>query len=156
VRVVFSVSGDSLLRGGSPMIEKQLSIFLVNKPGVMADVCRTLGAHDINIRGISVSDTVDHAVVRLIVDDPRKALHVLGEHGALVVETDVLEVKLGDKPGELARLAGKFARGKINIEYAYGTADGSQATVFLRVSDVKKAVKILSPKKKPRKRTAAK
>ena len=55
------------------MIEKQLSLFLVNKPGVFADVCQTLGEHKINIRGMSVSDTVDHAVVRLMVDDPNKA-----------------------------------------------------------------------------------
>ncbi len=134
------------------MIEKQISIFLENKPGVMANVCKALGAYDINIRGISVSDTVDHAVVRLIVDNPRKAVHVLGEHGALVVETDVLAVKLDDKPGALAKLASKFARGKINIEYAYGTSDDTDATVFIRVSDVKKAAQLLSPKKRPKKK----
>lgn len=134
------------------MIEKQISIFLENKPGVMASVCKTLGAYDINIRGISVSDTVDHAVVRMIVDNPRKAIHVLGEHGALVVETDVLAVKLDDKPGALAKLASRFARGKINIEYAYGTSDDTEATVFIRVSDVKKAAQLLSPKKRPKKK----
>jgi hypothetical protein len=130
------------------MIEKQLSIFLENKPGVLSEVCKALGTRDINIRGISVSDTVDHAVVRLIVDKPQEALHVLGEHGALVVETDVLEVKLDNRPGELARLAAKFARGKLNIEYAYGTADGGQATVFIRVSDLKKAVQLLGSGKR--------
>ena len=136
------------------MIEKQISIFLENKPGVLANVCKTLGAFDINIRGISVSDTVDHAVVRLIVDNPRKAIHVLGEHGALVVETDVLAVKLDDKPGTLAKLASKFAREKINIEYAYGTSDDTEATVFVRVSDVKKALQLLSPRKRSKKKTA--
>jgi len=136
------------------MIEKQISIFLENKPGVLANVCKTLGAHDVNIRGMSISDTVDHAVVRLIVNDPRKAIHVLGEHGALVVETDVLAVKLDDKPGALAKLAAKFARGKVNIEYSYGTSDGTEATVFVRVSDVKKAVQLLTPKKRPKKKAA--
>ena len=136
------------------MVEKQLSIFLENKPGVLGEVCKALGAHDINIHGMSISDTVDHAVVRLVVDDPRKAIHVLGEHGALVVESDVLAVNLADKPGALAKLASKFARGKINIEYAYGTSGGGQATVYVRVSDMKKAVQLLSPKKKPRKKTA--
>jgi hypothetical protein len=92
-------------------------------------------------------------VVRLVVDDPRKAIHVLGEHGALVVETDVLAVNLADKPGALARLARTFARGRINIEYAYGTSGGGQATVYVRVSDMKKAMQLLSPKKKPRKKT---
>ena len=133
------------------MIARQLSVFLENKPGVLAAVCRTLGEHDINIRGVSVSDTVDHAVVRLIVSDPHKAIHVLGEHGALVVETDVLIVKLADHPGALAEVAAKFARGKVNIEYAYGSSDDTEATVFMRVSDTKKALEVLSPKKKSRK-----
>ena len=133
------------------MIARQLSVFLENKPGVLAEVCKELGDHDINIRGVSVSDTVDHAVVRLIVSDPHKAIHVLGEHGALVVETDVLVVKLSDHPGALAELASKFARAKLNIEYAYGSSDDTQATVFMRVSDVKKGLELLSPKKKAKK-----
>ena len=133
------------------MIARQLSVFLENKPGVLAEVCKELGDHDINIRGVSVSDTVDHAVVRLVVSDPHKAIHVLGEHGALVVETDVLVVKLSDHPGALADLASKFARGKINIEYAYGSSDDTQATVFMRVSDIKKGLRLLSPMKKAKK-----
>ncbi len=126
------------------MIEKQLSLFLVNKPGVLADVCQTLGEHKINIRGMSVSDTVDHAVVRLIVDDPIKAIHILGEHGVLVVETDVLALEVDDQPGALAKVARKFARGKINIEYAYGTADSGKAKIFMRLSDVKKGKQLLT------------
>ena len=133
------------------MIAKQLSVFLENKPGVLAEVCKALADHDINIRGVSVSDTVDHAVVRLIVSDPHKAIHVLGEHGALVVETDVLVVKLPDHPGALAQLAAKFARAKVNIEYAYGSSDDTQATVFMRVSNTKKGLEILAPKKKAKK-----
>ena len=128
------------------MIEKQLSIFLENKPGVLAKVCKTLGDHDINIRGLSISDTVDHAVVRLVVTEPRKAIHLLGEHGMLVVETDVLALDLPDKPGKLAETAAKLARAKVNIEYAYGSSDHTQGLVFIRVSDVKKAVQVLSPK----------
>ena len=133
------------------MIARQLSVFLENKPGVLAEVCKALGDHDINIRGVSVSDTVDHAVVRLIVSDPHKAIHVLGEHGALVVETDVLVVKLSDQPGALADLASKFARGKVNIEYAYGSSDDTEATIFMRVSDTKKGLALLSPAKKGKK-----
>ena len=137
------------------MIEKQLSIFLENKPGVLAEVCKTLAEFGINIRGMSVSDTVDHAVVRLVVTEPQKAIHILGEHGLLVVETDVLVVKLDDQPGTLADLAQAFARAKVNIEYAYGTSDDDHATLFFRVSDVKKAEKLLavkSPKKKAARR----
>jgi hypothetical protein len=126
------------------MIVKQLSVFLENKPGVLAEVCRMLGAHGINIRGLSVSDTVDHAVVRLVVTEPQKAIHLLGEHGALVVETDVLEVRVADKPGELADVAEKFAHAKVNIEYAYGSSDDTRATLFIRVCDTKKADALLA------------
>ncbi len=133
------------------MIEKQISLFLVNKPGVLADVCKTLGANDINIRGMSISDTVDHAVVRLVVDDPVKAIHILGEHGVLVVETEVLAMQLSNHPGELSKIARKLARARVNIEYAYGSSDGSSATMFVRVSDTRKAVKILTPPKRKKK-----
>ena len=133
------------------MIEKQLSLFLVNKPGVLGKVCSTLGANGINIRGISISDTVDHAVVRLIVDAPKKASHVLGDHGVLVIETDVLAVQVGNHPGELAKVARKLSRGKVNIEYAYGTSDGTASTMFIRVSDVRKGIKLLTPIKKMKK-----
>ncbi len=134
------------------MIEKQLSLFLVNKPGVLADVCKTLAANDINIRGMSISDTVDHAVVRLIVDDPKKAIHILGDHGVLVVETDVLAVQVSDHPGELSKIARKLSRAKVNIEYAYGTSGGKEATVFIRVSDVRKGRKVLAPTRKKTKK----
>lgn len=133
------------------MIEKQLSLFLVNKPGVLADVCQSLSDNNINIRGLSVSDTVDHAVVRLIVDDPIKAIHLLGEHGVLVVETDVLAVDVDDQPGALAKVARKLARGKVNIEYAYGTADTGKARIYMRVSDARKGKQVLAaapPKRK--------
>ena len=127
------------------MIEKQLSLFLVNKPGVLAEVCQTLGEHNINICGISVSDTVDHAVVRLVVDDPTKAIHILGEHGVLVVETDVLVLEVDDQPGALAEVARKFAAGKINIEYAYASVDhaGARTRLILKTSRQHKAVEVL-------------
>jgi len=115
---------------------------------MLAKMCRTLGEHEINIRGISISDTVDHAVVRLVVTDPRKAIHVLGEHGMLVVETEVLALDLPDSPGKLAEAAGRLARAKVNIEYAYGSSDTTHGMVFVRVSDIKKAVEVLTPKAK--------
>ncbi|MCU0962763.1 MAG: ACT domain-containing protein [Pirellulaceae bacterium] len=134
------------------MIVKQLSLFLVNKPGVLAAVCQTLGDHHINIQGISISDTVDHAVVRLIVDDPNAAIHILGEHGVLVVENDVLGVEVDDHPGALAAVARKFARAKVNIEYAYGTSDSGKAKIFVRVCDVRKGKKVLAQAARPAKK----
>lgn len=131
------------------MIVKQLSLFLVNKPGVLAEVCETLGAHDINIQGISVSDTVDHAVVRLIVDDPSAAIHILGDHGVLVVENDVLCVEVDDQPGALAEVARKLAEADVNIEYAYGTSDSGRAKLYVRVCDTKQGKKVLGKAARP-------
>lgn len=127
-------------------IMKQLSIFLENKPGVLGTFCEELAANEINILGLSVSDTVDHAVVRVLCDNSKKACTVLGDAGMLVVETDVLVVDLPDKPGILAQVAKKLAKAKINIEYAYGTAEASGGKLVLRVSDAKKALTLLKVK----------
>ena len=127
-------------------VVKQLSIFLENKPGVLARLCGELAEQGINLQGISISDTVDHAVIRMLPSDPDKALAMLEDAGQLVVETDVLVLPLADHPGELARLATKQAKAKVNIEYAYGTVEGGSASLVLRVSDIKKAVKTLKSK----------
>ncbi len=127
-------------------VVRQLSIFLANKPGVLGRLCRTFAEHDINIKAISVSDTIDHAVVRLVTSNPGKARALLEDAGVLVVDTDVLALSIPDKPGQLATLAQKLARAKINIEYSYGTT-GAEAGVFImRVSDIKKAKKVLKIK----------
>jgi len=127
-------------------VVKQLSVFLANKPGVLARLCGELAAKGINLQGISISDTVDHAVIRLLPSDPARALALLESAGQLVVETDVLAVPLPDRPGELAKLAAKLAKANVNIEYAYGTVQDSTALLVLRVSDIRKAAKALKSK----------
>ena len=124
---------------------KQLSLFLENKPGTLAAVCRALAEKKINIHAISVSDAVDHAVVRVVVSDPRRAMHLLGERGVLVVERDVLMLECCNKPGELARIARTLANHKVNIEYAYAASlpDAPTGAMILRVDNVKKAQRIL-------------
>ncbi len=129
-------------------ILKQLSVFLENKPGVLARLCENFAAQKINIQGLSVSDTVDHAVVRLITSDPEAARALLESAGVLVVETDVLGLELADKPGELARIAELLSKAKINIEYAYGTTQEPGGILVLRVSDIPGAKKLLLKKKK--------
>ena len=84
---------------------KQLALFLENKPGALAKLCQALGKEDINIHALSVSDAVDHSVVRLVVDKPTKALHLLGHHGVLVVERSVLMLTGQNKIGEMAEIA---------------------------------------------------
>jgi hypothetical protein len=127
-------------------ITKQLAIFLDNRPGTFARVADALAQAKINIYAISTSDTVDHSVVRLVVDDSRRALRLFEEHGALVVEDDVLMIEGDNKPGSLAKLAHKLADAKINIEYAYCATPpaAKKGLLILRISDAKKALKVLN------------
>ena len=127
-------------------ITKQLAIFLENRPGMLARVADALSEARINIYAISTSDTVDHSVIRMVVSDYRKAIHVFEEHGTLVVEDDVLMVDGSNKPGELARMAHKMADAKINIEYCYSAtpAEAKKGLMIMRVSDAAKALKVLN------------
>ena len=127
-------------------ITKQLAIFLENRPGTLARVCDALAEAKINIYAISTSDTIDHIVMRLVVSDPRKALHVFEEHGTLVVEDDVILIEGDNKPGSLSKLASKLADAKINIEYAYCATppNAKKGLLVLRVTDAKKALKALN------------
>jgi hypothetical protein len=125
---------------------KQLSIFLKNRPGTLVGVTQHLREAGINILGLSVSDTVDHAVVRLIVDEPVRALHLLGDSGILVIENDVIALSLANRPGQLSDLAAMLADNGVNIEYAYGGLhEGADAGImFIRVSDHMKAADLMA------------
>jgi hypothetical protein len=127
-------------------IAKQLAIFLENRPGTLARVCDALNEAKINIFAISTSDTIDHTVIRMVVSDTDKALHVFEEHGTLVVEDDVLMLDADNRPGSLANIAHKLAKAKVNIEYAYSATspNAKKGLMILRVSDAKKALKVLN------------
>lgn len=127
-------------------ITQQLAIFLNNEPGTLARVCDELAAAKINIFAIATSDTIDHSVVRLVVDNPRRAMHIFEEHGTLVVEDEVLMVEGINKPGSLAAIAHKLADAKINIEYCYCATSPSarKGLLILRVSNARKALKVLN------------
>jgi hypothetical protein len=127
-------------------ITKQLAIFLDNRPGMLAAVADALAEAKINIYAISTSDTVDHSVIRIIVNDYRRALHVFEAHGTLVVEDDVLMIEGDNKPGSLAKIAHRLADAKVNIEYAYCATppNAQKGLLILRVADVKKALKVLN------------
>jgi hypothetical protein len=127
-------------------ITKQLAIFLDNRPGMLARVADALAEAKINIYAITTSDTVDHSVIRVVVSDYRRALHVFEQHGTLVVEDDVLMIEGSNKPGEMARIAHKLADAKINIEYCYCStpAEAKRGLMILRVSNPTKALKVLN------------
>ncbi len=127
-------------------ITKQLALFLENRPGTLARVCDALSKDKINIYALSISDTVDHSVVRMVLSDPQKALHLFEEHGTLVVEDDVLMIDGNNKPGSMATIAHKLSAAKVNIEYAYCATSptAKKGLLILRVSDARKALKVLN------------
>ena len=127
-------------------ITKQLALFLDNQPGTLALVADALAEAKINIYAITTSDTIDHSVVRLVVSDFSKALHIFEERGTLVIEDDVVMFDGSNKPGELARISRKLAEANINIEYCYSATplNAKRGLMIMRVSNPVKALKVLN------------
>lgn len=124
---------------------KQLSVFLENKTGRLAKVTEILGNNQINIRALSIADTADFGILRLIVNRPDEAAKVLKEDGFTVTVTDVLAVEIDDRPGGLAGILKILDTSKINIEYLYAFLDKApqDALVVFRVEQVEAAIKVL-------------
>ena len=120
---------------------KQISVFLENKAGRLAHVTRVLGEAGINIRALSIADTSDFGILRLIVNDPEKAYRILKEADFTVSETEVIAVQVPDSPGGLATVLEQMSEANLNIEYLYaflGTAE-NDALVIFKVEDIEKA-----------------
>ena len=129
----------------APRIVQQLAVFLENKPGALAAVCDALSEAKINIFGLTVSDTTDHAVVRMVVSNTEKAMGLFESHGTLVVESDVLMIQNDNKPGSLSRIANALSSKKINIDYGYlaSMPSAKKGLLILRVTDPKRALSVL-------------
>ena len=127
-------------------IATQLALFLENKPGTLAAVCAALAEAKINIYALSISDTVDHSVVRMVVSDPRRAVRLFEEHNVLVVDDDVLMIEGDNRPGSLSTICHKLAKARVNIEYAYCATppNAKRGLLILRVSNAAKALKALN------------
>jgi len=123
----------------------QFSIFLVNKPGVLSQIFRELARAKVNITTIAMMDSMEHGVLRMIVDDPVGARPVFAKLNIPVTETDVLAVALPNRPGAAADLCDRLSAAHINIGYMYCTsgARGGKTTVVIKVPDIKKAVSVL-------------
>ena len=126
-------------------IEKQLSVFMENKPGKLSQICNALSENDINILAMSVHDTVDHAIVRLIVNQPTKALVILEEEGVYTIAQDVVVLEIENKPGIISDIARRLFRADINIEYAYCTASKNQdfGCLVVKTKDAEQTSEIL-------------
>lgn len=128
------------------MLVKQISVFLENKSGRLAEVTRILGNHGIDISALSIADTTDFGILRLIVNKPEKAEEILKENGFTVSCTSVIAIAVADEPGGLAVALEILAGESISIEYLYafvGKAE-NEALVLLRVEEPDKAVQVLT------------
>lgn len=127
------------------MIIQQMSVFLENRPGTLQSVLAVCKEHKINILALSVADTADFGILRLIVNEPEKVEQVLRNAGLTVKRTDVLAIEVKDRPGDLAEQLEKLAGAQVNIEYVYAFAGINDicARVVVKVDDVTKAAQIL-------------
>lgn len=120
------------------MAIRQLSVFAENQNGSLFEITKILAANDINIRAFCVADTKDFGVLRLIVNDPRKAAQALSEDGRVVRVTDVVGVQIPDYKGGLSELLRVLSENSVDIDYLYAfvsTTDKGKAHVVLRVDD---------------------
>ncbi len=126
-------------------VAPQFSVFMVNKPGVLARALTEFAHARVNIVALTMMDSAEHGVMRVVFEEPAQAREVLTKANMPYNETEVLCVNLANKSGALAEVAEKLAKGHINISYAYCTAGarGGRTTGVLKVSDVKKAMKLL-------------
>jgi hypothetical protein len=127
-------------------LDTQFSIFMVNKPGILAQVLGELANEKINIVALTMVDTVEHGVLRITTAATARARAVLNKLNMQYNETDVLCLNLSNKAGAMADVTAKLAKAHINISYAYCTAGarGGRTTGILKVADVKKAMKVLA------------
>lgn len=124
---------------------KQISVFLENKSGRLAAVAKMLGEHGLNIRALSIADTTDFGILRLIVNDPDTAFNVLKQAGFAVSVTEVVAAEVADEPGGLAKVLAILQEANLNIEYLYAFVQKNPeaALVVLRVEQVDEAVAVL-------------
>jgi hypothetical protein len=125
---------------------KQVSVFLENKPGRLANVLSALAREKVNITALTVMDSHEHSVLRVVTNDLARTLQVLNGLGARHAESDVLVVELRNQPGALAHVCELLGAEHINIEYAYCSAGGRNGKTFgiFKVSNTDKAMKVLA------------
>ncbi len=126
----------------------QFSVFLVNKPGVLAQVTRQIAQAKTNVTAMTMTDSSEHGVLRLVGADPGKLRTALAELNLPTTETEVLLVTMPNRTGALADVCQKLATAHINISYAYCTtgASGGKTKAVFKVADTKKAMKVLKDK----------
>lgn len=123
---------------------KELNIQLENRPGTLAKLCNALGNRKVNILAFQASTEERRSQVHLVVDNPATAKTVLSAEGLTYTENDVAQITLQNRPGALARVAGRLGEANININYAYSGIDASNnALLFFGVSEIGRAAQLL-------------
>ena len=124
------------------MIEKQLSVFIENKQGRLGEVLQVLKDNEVNIQSLSLADTTEYGLLRLIVDKPEVGKDKLFQAGFSSMLTDVLIVDVPHSPGSLQTVLKTIAEEEINVEYMYGlTIKGDVASIVMKTDDLEKASK---------------
>lgn len=126
------------------MIIEQLSVFIENKSGRLYEVMAILGDADINVSALSIADTSDYGIARLIVTNPKEAVKLLKAHDFSVQITPVICCRVDDKPGELKRMLGALSGDDISIEYMYAFSKGEAAYIVIRTEDCNKTITSLT------------
>ncbi|WP_449244087.1 ACT domain-containing protein [Desulfobacca acetoxidans] len=124
---------------------EQISVFLENKAGRLAEVTKVLGEASVNIRALSLADTTDFGILRLIVDNYEKAREVLKQHGFTVGKTEVVAIEVPDRPGGLAWVLQILSNSNVNVEYMYAFVQhsGKNAVIIFRFDNLERAIELL-------------
>ncbi len=127
------------------MTVTQISIFVENKPGVLVKIMKTLGDAGVDIRALSVADTQDFGILRMITSDNGKAKAALADIGCVTSVTQVIAARVSDTPGATTDMVALLADHGLNIEYMYAfiSSKDNRAYIVIRIKDTEKAVKVL-------------
>lgn len=127
------------------MLVKQMSVFVENTTGRLAELTRVLADHQIDIKAATIADTVDFGILRCIVDHPSEAIEVLKKHGFTASITEVVAVELADQPGGLADVLAVLSKAEIAVDYIYSTirSKAGAAVIVIKVEDPQKTIEAL-------------
>ena len=129
------------------MVAKQLSVFIENRQGRLGEVLSVLKVNNVNILSLSLADTTEYGLLRLIVNNPELGKEKLAEDGFSTILTDVLVLKISHQSGSLQSLLQILSNNDVNIEYMYGLSiDGDEASIVLKTSNIAKAEEVLKEK----------
>ena len=127
-------------------VERQLTVALANQPGQLAAICKLLSTHAINIEALSLIDSLEQGVVRLLTNDSEACKKILQSSGFYVIDGEVLVLDLFDGLGKLSEITAALAEAKVNVDYVYGSVEhpGSPIRLVLKASDATRAHALLS------------